>query len=286
MLNIDNLILRIWWRSQINFYYYFIVCLIEIHFKGKWKEVNSYFEWKDFKHIIYSSVSLMLWFAFFIPGSALTITSHAVLFESLGGVNIVIWKLISRQNLHIFEKIGTLIAVIGSIFTVMDSDASKTKWESFSLTGDLLTITSSLFFGIYMVVSKKAIDKFPTYFVLAVNAFNVAVMSSLLYLFFSLWSDSQFFASQGDFLESVFKWYSGESFLYFLLVVGPIAGLLGNGLVITCLNFYPPHVVANVLLLQPVTGQFLGCLMDQDHIPGILTFLGAVVISGGLVLGK
>ena len=278
--------LRIWWRSQINTYYYFLICMIEIHFKGKWYEIKSFFKLENFKHVIYSSFALMAWYAFFIPGTALTITSHAVLFESLGGANIVLWKLISRQNLHSLEKIGTFIAVFGTVVTIMDSDASKTKWENFSFIGDLSAIISSIFFGIYMVVSKGAVDKYPTYFVLTWNAFIVSILSSFLYLFISLFSDSQFFASQGDFLESIFGWYSGESFLYFLFVVGPIGGPLGNGLVITWLNFFSPHVVGNVLLLQPVSGQFLGCLMDQDHIPGILTFLGAVVISGGLVLGK
>ena len=137
-----------------------------------------------------------------------------------------------------------------------------------------------------MVVSKGAVDRFPTYFVLTANAFIVSILSSIIYLFLSFCSDSPFLASQGDFFPSIFGWYSGESFWYFLFVVGPIGGPLGNGLVITCLNFFSPHVVGNVLLLQPVTGQFLGWLMNQDHIPGILTFLGAAVISGGLVLGN
>ena len=45
------------------------------------------------------------------------------------------------------------------------------------------------------------------------------------------------------------------------------------------LVFYSEIVVMNCLLLESFGSQIFGCLMGFDEVPGVLTFLGVVVIS-------
>lgn len=40
--------------------------------------------------------------------------------------------------------------------------------------------------------------------------------------------------------------------------------------------------MGNALLLEPIIGQVLGCVLGQDQIPGPLTFVGAAIILTGI----
>jgi drug/metabolite transporter (DMT)-like permease len=61
---------------------------------------------------------------YFMSGS-LTIFSHACIFTSLGGIIIVIYKLIKRETIHKYEIIGTIISLVGCVITIFDPNAAK-----------------------------------------------------------------------------------------------------------------------------------------------------------------
>ena len=46
--------------------------------------------------------------------------SHCSLFNGLGGVTIVISELIRRKYVHIFEIIGTVVALMGCVVILFD----------------------------------------------------------------------------------------------------------------------------------------------------------------------
>ena len=43
-------------------------------------------------------------------------------------------------------------------------------------------------------------------------------------------------------------------------------------------------VVGNATLAEPLVAQFLGIILNLDHYPGILTYLGGAITVGGLYL--
>ena len=54
-----------------------------------------------------------------------TIMSHSLIFSNLGGILIVIHSLIARRFVHKLEIVGTIIAIVGCMLTVLDNKAKK-----------------------------------------------------------------------------------------------------------------------------------------------------------------
>ena len=54
-----------------------------------------------------------------------TIMTHALIFSNLGGIVLVVYSLIRRIFVHKLEIIGTSIAVLGCLITVLDRNAKK-----------------------------------------------------------------------------------------------------------------------------------------------------------------
>ena len=57
-----------------------------------------------------------------------------------------------------------------------------------------------------------------------------------------------------------------------------LAGFCGSQGYTIALSYYPPLVVVNLLLLEPIGSQIIGYFMGYDHIPGPLTFVGLAEI--------
>ena len=54
-----------------------------------------------------------------------TIMTHCCLLINLSGIIIVVHRMILKRPVHFLEKIGTMIAVVGCIVTIMDENAEK-----------------------------------------------------------------------------------------------------------------------------------------------------------------
>ena len=59
---------------------------------------------------------------------------------------------------------------------------------------------------------------------------------------------------------------------------GFMAGFWGIcGYVIAC-KYYPPIVIMNCLLLEPIVGQTIGVYLKIDKAPGLWTYIGGIII--------
>ena len=58
-----------------------------------------------------------------------TLMSHSVIFVNLSGPVIVGWRLLNKRYVHSLEIIGCLIAIIGSIISIMDNSSNKVNPE-------------------------------------------------------------------------------------------------------------------------------------------------------------
>ena len=51
-----------------------------------------------------------------------------------------------------------------------------------------------------------------------------------------------------------------------------------SGFIIAFL-FFPPMVVMNILLIEPALSQMLGVAMKVDKVPGVMTWIGVVIVA-------
>ena len=49
-------------------------------------------------------------------------------------------------------------------------------------------------------------------------------------------------------------------------------------------RYFAPHVVGMFMFFEPILAQFLGCLLQQDNIPGTLTFIGVFIVIPGVFI--
>lgn len=72
-----------------------------------------------------------------------------------------------------------------------------------------------------------------------------------------------------------------------------VAGFVGFGLAsgfltqsgsVLCLKLVPPVIITACFLVEIFIGQFLGYLLNIDKMPGMLTWLGTIVVLLGVFL--
>jgi drug/metabolite transporter (DMT)-like permease len=118
-LPIENTILKITWRLINMMPFMIIFAIIQIKTDQTIK-LNSILSKQIVIEIILCSLVLNVMFLSYFYSGEFTIFSHASMFTSLGGVIIVIYKLIFRHPLHKLEIIGTAISVFGCVICLFD----------------------------------------------------------------------------------------------------------------------------------------------------------------------
>ena len=91
-----------------------------------------------------------------------TIMSHALIFSNLGGVLIVIFSVIRGIFVHKQEILGTVIALVGCIITVMDQNAKKVDSSQQNiLLGDIIAFCAAIFAAVYYTANQHIVSKMP-----------------------------------------------------------------------------------------------------------------------------
>jgi len=179
---------------------------------------------------------------------------------------------------HYLEIYGTIVVVISAIVFMNDSTSTKTNGQTNIFLGDIIGLSSSPTFAIYFIVSARLLKKLPAMVVLEVS---FAIQLVLYFVFtISIMDTEKFYSFDPQF--GILGWASNTYLMHSLLFVGTFTGLFGVGGYVFTLNFFPPHIVGNIFLLEPVFAQTLGCILGQDNPPGIITYLGITGITVGL----
>lgn len=70
----------------------------------------------------------ILWYVVGVTWSAdYTIMAHVYIFSGLPGAIIVIYKLLAKNRVDMFEKLGTIIALVGCAISILDPHAIKSN---------------------------------------------------------------------------------------------------------------------------------------------------------------
>ena len=209
----------------------------------------------------------------FIASSWLTIASHTYVLHSLSGVIIILYKVLSNMNVHFLEKAGSLAVIVGAVFLLWDPNVKKIGDQQTSILGEILAIIWAWFFALYLPWNKILIRKIPGLAILMINSLVSISWCIIVMIIINEGDTSKLFSFDPH--EGIFGLFSYEQ-IKISILLGPIGMSIGGYTL--ALKYFQPHIVGNAFVIEPFLGQFLGWITHQDQVPGILTFIGGIII--------
>lgn len=179
------------------------------------------------------------------------------------------------------ELIGLFVTIGGVVCMLFDSNAERTDGKKGTVWVYAVCFSGALAMAFFMLLNGVLVKAFPIFTLLVLQAVigyvYLTVMMKLAFMdefdFFSLdvnWGGFGFLDSDEAFAA--------------IVCYGLSCGFFGNAGYVICLLFFSPVIVSACFLLEPFLGQMIGYLMDIDHFPGWLTWIGTLLVLIGILL--
>ena len=195
-------------------------------------------------------------------GIAMTRIGNATLFGNAGSIVLLFWGFIVHRVapgrlewLAIVFALGGAAILMGRSLEISDE----------TLIGDLFSVAAGLLYAVYLLTLQGARGSFGSWSLLVwVSLFGAPVLLGLAVLLGEpVWPQA---------------W-------------GPVVGLfvvsqlLGQGLMVFALKYFPPLVVGLALLTQPAVASFYGWLAFGEVLSG-LDIVGMVLVGAALAVSR
>ncbi|MFZ8907018.1 MAG: DMT family transporter [Poseidonia sp.] len=269
-------LLRASWRLQLTSLV--LLPLFLVQFSTMAPEVRTQFRTKrTWLLLTASGVALAAHFGAWVASLDQTTLTHSLLFVTAHPLVIVIGMALLASSVSAVrsplknEVLGAVICFVGAGITLLDTGSQQGD-QTVTVLGDALAFGGAVFVVGYIVVGRILRTWLPIF----LYAFPVTLIAALLLLPFSYYIEPNF----SEF--GVVGWTDGEFFVWFLLLA-LVAGLLGHTGLNTCLRYISPLIVSVSVTLEPVLGSMIGWLFFDAGIPGNWTWLGGLVLLGGLL---
>ncbi|CAI2363360.1 unnamed protein product [Moneuplotes crassus] len=273
-----DVVLRNIWRWQI-LVVYCLPCSVYFWYNSrKFIEVEKVFTRETWIELFVSALLWIFGSILYIWSSDFTLVSHSGLLGNLAGVFLVMVNIVRAVPVHRLEVYGTILVVISAIIFMNDNASTKTNGQTNILLGDIMSLCSAPIFGMYYVYNSRLLQKLPAMVILQIS-FTIQLVIHIVFYILVMKTD-KFYSF--DSYYGVLGWASDTYLFHSLVFIGISTGLFGVGGYVFTLNFFPPHIVGNIFLLEPVFAQSLGCILGQDNIPGLITYIGTIGITVGL----
>ncbi|CAI2368442.1 unnamed protein product [Moneuplotes crassus] len=273
-------VLRTLWRCQLLVIYCLPIGAYFCYINRADIDLSKVFTMETLLEFLCSAFLWTTGSSLLLHSSDYTLVSHTSILVNLGGICIVCFNIIRGTPVHKLEIIGTIFVIISVVICINDSSSSKTNDQTNIVLGDIIGLICSPIFGLYFVVSARLLKKLPSICIVEVSFTIQFFITSAFYICFYDIKDFYSF----DIQYGILGWASSEYLLYSLTAIGIITGVFGIGGYVFTLNYFPPHIVGTIYLLEPVVGQILGIILGQDNMPGIFTYVGTFGIMAGLAL--
>jgi hypothetical protein len=250
-------------------------------YKGDELSFRKDFALKNLYKSVVNAFLLFMWNLGFILGCSLTITSHADIMYSSGGVYLILIAIVTGRYVHRLEYFGYGLYLFGVYLMFTDPSATKSNMDGQSYLGDLYAFLGAGCWAAFNLMNEGKSAEVHLLVTLAQNFILSTMFQLLIFPFFV--GPSLFFSFNPNY--GVFGFLVNfDAFIQLMWVVAPITGILGNIGFYSAYYFFPMEIVTGVMLLEPFFAQVIGVALGQDEIPGPKTVLGWTVISLGFLV--
>ena len=104
----------------------------------------------------------------------------------------------------------------------------------------------------------------------------------VFYIIFPIFYWGSSFHFNFDLHDGQFGWLSKENFWYNLLVLSGINGVFTLYLQMLVFRYFSPVIAGTMMLLEPLFSEVYGIALGLDNYPGLITYLGGILILSGL----
>eukprot|EP00347_Sterkiella_histriomuscorum_P015110 403358284 len=278
-LPLKSTLLKLSWRNMTMIPFLFVMCIYEIKTKYKTFKLTTLITQKQMilDQLYLGSSFLLIQIGYIISGQY-TIMSHASILSNLGGVFIVVFRVLRGKSVHKLEYVGLVIAFVGTIVSVMDKEVQKVDSANQRvLLGDICGILTSIAASSYYQKNAEFVQTVPSSIAVCITI----IISETLLIVYGLIFDTFTF----DFSKQtgVFGFFDPQYVLYTIFIVGMITGSVSIYSAAVVLKYYPPVVLLIAYLFEPLISQLISCMMNIDRAPGLLTYLGGFFTLIGIL---
>ncbi|MFN3989718.1 MAG: DMT family transporter [Erythrobacter sp.] len=195
-------------------------------------------------------------------GIGMTRLGNATLFGNAGSIVLLFWGfLVARTLPGRLEWLAIIFALTGAAILM----GRSLEISNETLLGDLFSVAAGLLYAVYLLTLQGARGKFGSWSLLVwVSIFGCPVLLAIaLALGEPVWP--------GDWTPIIG------------LVV--LSQLVGQGLMVFALKYFPPLVVGLALLMQPVVASIYGWLAFGEVLSG-LDVVGMVLVGAALAVSR
>ncbi|HLO89393.1 MAG TPA: DMT family transporter [Nostocaceae cyanobacterium] len=190
--------------------------------------------------------------------NAMILNSSTPLFTALGG-----W-LFLRQSFGVKFIIGLVVAIVGSITL----ELGELQKVNINLIGDGAALLSSVFFAANLLIVEKIRNKFSSSQILLSRCLvGTASVLPIVLLF-----------EDNILPTTTLGWIT-------VICMAAIGEMIGHGLLVYSVKFFPSSFVAITMLLEPIIAIILAWIIFSEGL-GTLTWLALALVLLGVYLSK
>lgn len=218
--------------------------------------------------ILASGAFLAIHFSFWVMAIHHTSLTHALLIASAPPLLIAMGLLVLRKPISLGEVLGTCMGMGGVLLLT----GSQNKDGKVTLTGDLSALMTAVFFCGYIVIGSHMQKWLPLF----LYASPVTNFAAFLVSFAAVMCHEAAFTSPGN--AGLFGWTTDKSYLYKIVYLAIVPGLIGHTGLNALLKWMPALLVSLALTSTPLMGTFIGWYVGVARMPGVWTYCGGTIL--------
>ena len=202
-----------------------------------------------------------------------TLQSHAYVLTSLHGLFTFIFLVLTCQKVHTFETVSYMFVVVASLLLIFDPQAHRAEVEGSNFISECLCLLANIPGALFWYFNQKV--KMRNINVVTLISIQILTQTLILTIYTVLAEGSKLDISD----EGVFGYLQKDTLFINFFELGFLAGFWGQSGYVLAAYYHPPIIVMNCLLLEPFISQMIGVYMGIDSWPGVMTWIGVVLLS-------
>ena len=209
---------------------------------------------------VFFALDLASWHA----GIELTKLGNATLFGNTGSLILMVWGVVAMRRAPTRGEVMAIAAALAGAAILL---ARSLEVSTTTLIGDLLCVLAGVFYVLYLLPAQSARETMGQWSVLALVCASAAPVLLVIALLLG---------------EPVLP---GGAGWWPVVALAFLSQIVGQGLLVYSLGYFPPLIIGMALLTQPALAAISGWLAF-DEVLGWPDIVGMALVAAALVLAK